>query len=186
MSPATEPRTDTDTALRTADVLWSALRDRLEPEEHIGYGRLYEQMYSWMLDRAEAAQGATPRAEGRITVMPPASWSEGAADLLERALYLPSMTREDAEQVEKAIRDHLDAEHCHHCGQPVGLVWTAPDDLWAAVTGITDGGGIRCIPCFDKAAAEQGRFIRWVPQQEQLVEGRPINRDLKRMGMDPI
>ena len=59
-----------------------------------------------------------------------------------------------------------DAEHCHECGQPVALVWTAPDDLWAAVTGITTGGGIRCIPCFDKAAEAQGRFIRWVPHEE--------------------
>lgn len=52
-TPASTNLIDTDTALRTADVLWSALRDRLEPEEHIGYGRLYEQMYSWMLDRAQ-------------------------------------------------------------------------------------------------------------------------------------
>ena len=62
--PPSEPP-DTDAALRTADVLWSALSDRLEPEERIGYGRLYEQMYSWMLDRAEAAQAAAPRAEGQ-------------------------------------------------------------------------------------------------------------------------
>src|SRR5690606_188394 len=45
-----------------------------------------------------------------------------------------------------------ESEDCQQCGQPVGLVWTAPDDLWQAVTGITDGSGIRCIPCFDKAA----------------------------------
>jgi hypothetical protein len=57
---AVQPPTDTDTALRTADALWSALYDRLEPEERIGYGRLYEQMYSWMLARAASQERPQP------------------------------------------------------------------------------------------------------------------------------
>jgi hypothetical protein len=43
----------------------------------------------------------------KITVLPPTSWAEGAADLLERALYLRSMSSEDAAPVEAAITDHL-------------------------------------------------------------------------------
>lgn len=71
-------------------------------------------------------------------------------------------------EVERGEREYPPrTEHCHECGDPVAVVWTAPDDLWAAVTGREDGGGIRCIPCFDEAAAAQGRFIRWVPQEEQ-------------------
>lgn len=58
-----EPATaaDTDTALRTADVLWSHLRTFLTPEAEPGWAVLYEQMYAWMLDEAEA-RAATPPA----------------------------------------------------------------------------------------------------------------------------
>jgi hypothetical protein len=61
-----------------------------------------------------------------------------------------------------------DAEHCHNCGEAVGVVWTASDDLWAAVQGRP--GGILCVQCFDDRAVSQGRFIRWVPQEERPHE----------------
>ena len=47
-------RTDTDTALRTADVLWSELQSHLTPVQERGFARLYGAMYRWMLDRAES------------------------------------------------------------------------------------------------------------------------------------
>ena len=53
----TTSRTDTDTALRTADVLWSELQSRLTPIQERGFARLYGAMYSWMLDRAESSKG---------------------------------------------------------------------------------------------------------------------------------
>jgi hypothetical protein len=41
-------------------------------------------------------------------------------------------------------------EFCHDCGREQLLVWTAADDLWAAVFGQTDGGGVLCPSCFDR------------------------------------
>jgi hypothetical protein len=46
-------------------------------------------------------------APDKIVVLPPASWADGAADLLERALYLRSMTVEDADSVKAVIEEHL-------------------------------------------------------------------------------
>jgi hypothetical protein len=57
-------------------------------------------------------------------------------------------------------------EHCHKCGNPVGVIWTAPDELWQAVMGTP--GGIRCIRCFDEEAEAKGRLLRWVPQSAYL------------------
>ena len=51
-------------------------------------------------------------------------------------------------------------EVCQSCGRPVGLVWTAPDDLWRELVS-EDGGGIRCIPCFDALSPDS---LRWVPR----------------------
>ena len=46
-------------------------------------------------------------APGTIVVLAPASWADGAADLLERALYLSSMTVEDADSVKAAIKKKI-------------------------------------------------------------------------------
>lgn len=57
-------------------------------------------------------------------------------------------------------------ERCQDCGIPQPVIWTAPDQLWAAVTGRNDGDGVLCPMCFDRKAREQGRFLRWVPREE--------------------
>ena len=66
-------------------------------------------------------------------------------------------------------RHHLVIEFCRDCGAEQPLVWTAADDLWAAVTGRTlepNMGGVLCPSCFDRRAMAQGRFLRWVPVDE--------------------
>ena len=60
------------------------------------------------IDRIRAGRSSEPEpAPTKITVPPPESWAEGAADLLERALYFRSMSSDDAALVEAAITDHL-------------------------------------------------------------------------------
>lgn len=54
-----------------------------------------------------------------------------------------------------------DGEICHSCGHPYTTVWRAPDAIWQAVTGITDGSGLRCLNCFDAEAAIAGINIWW-------------------------
>lgn len=54
-------------------------------------------------------------------------------------------------------------EFCHDCGRRQPVYWAAGDDLWAAVTGRTDGGGVLCPDCFDRRALAQGRLLVWVP-----------------------
>jgi hypothetical protein len=53
-------------------------------------------------------------------------------------------------------------ETCGKCGRPVGLAWLASDALWVDVIG--GEGGIRCIPCFDRALEQRGTFVRWRPE----------------------
>jgi hypothetical protein len=55
-----------------------------------------------------------------------------------------------------------DAETCGECGRPVGLVWSADDAVWVDLMG--GGGGIRCVPCFDRQLVGQGHFVRWRPE----------------------
>jgi hypothetical protein len=63
-------------------------------------------------------------------------------------------------------RHMLVIEFCHDCGVRQPLVWTAPDDLWADVSGEGDGGGVLCPRCFTNRADALGYFLRWVPQVE--------------------
>ena len=55
------------------------------------------------------------------------------------------------------------SETCQHCDLPVGVWWTATDELWATVTGRNDGGGVLCMGCFDVIADMQGLTLRWSP-----------------------
>jgi hypothetical protein len=55
-------------------------------------------------------------------------------------------------------------EICQWCGRPVHQIWTAPDDMYAGVTGRTDGDGVFCISCFDIEAFRWGEPLRWVPK----------------------
>lgn len=59
---------------------------------------------------------------GKIVVLPPASWAENAADLLERALYLRSLDIDDATLTEKAITDLLDSRPATPPAQPLPTV----------------------------------------------------------------
>jgi hypothetical protein len=60
-------------------------------------------------------------------------------------------------------------ELCQDCGGPVGVVWTAPDDLWLAEVGLPPWG-VLCVHCFDDRfyAATKGKrlILRWVPRAE--------------------
>ena len=58
------------------------------------------------------------------------------------------------------IRRHR-YEICHECGRPVFIVWSADDALFAHIHG--SPWGIRCVPCFDAEAIEQGIYLRWTP-----------------------
>ena len=77
------------------------------------------------------------------------------------------------QRVPPDLSEDPEGEHCFDCGKAVGLVWTAPDSMWADVTG-NDGGGLLCIRCFDDRATAQGRLIRWVPQSAYLPTGGPL------------
>ena len=56
-----------------------------------------------------------------------------------------------------------EGEHCQSCGRGYSLVWTAPDAMWTAVTGRTEGG-LRCPDCFDREAWATVGLLRWVPE----------------------
>lgn len=53
-------------------------------------------------------------------------------------------------------------EFCRECGRETPLVWRAPDALWLATTGETEG--VRCPECFDVACYRNGQILRWVPE----------------------
>jgi len=54
-----------------------------------------------------------------------------------------------------------EGEHCQRCGRPYLTAWLAPDDLWGAVTGRTDGGGLYCPMCFTALARVRGVELMW-------------------------
>ena len=54
------------------------------------------------------------------------------------------------------------SEHCQICGKEYDdYIWEISDKLWEKVTGIKNGSGLRCIPCFSKEAREKGITIKW-------------------------
>lgn len=46
---------------------------------------------------------------------------------------------------------------CGHCGAETVTVWVAPDDLWLAFNGASDG--IACTDCFVRWAVNDGGFV---------------------------
>lgn len=66
------------------------------------------------------------------------------------------------------ILAHEQLERCCDCGNGVGLVWTAPDELWSRL--VSDQKS-RCVKCFDRKAERQGIFIRWRPHEESKESG---------------
>ena len=53
-------------------------------------------------------------------------------------------------------------ERCLRCKQPYEYIWWAPSETWEEVTKMASGGGgLFCIPCFDKMAEEQGILLQW-------------------------
>lgn len=59
-------------------------------------------------------------------------------------------------------------EFCDACGRETDLVWLAPDDLWADITGETTGGGAYCTRCFGQACDARGLILRWRPEIAHL------------------
>lgn len=60
-------------------------------------------------------------------------------------------------------------EYCKDCGRTQELVWHAPNELYAEVTGQkneSDMGGVTCPRCFTKRAELLGKFLRWTPSYE--------------------
>lgn len=54
-----------------------------------------------------------------------------------------------------------ETERCQHCDYEYPIVWHAPDEIWQAVTGITDGSGLFCIDCFTEMAWEKDLMLYW-------------------------
>lgn len=55
----------------------------------------------------------------------------------------------------------VEGELCQRCRRQYVLVWDAPDDLWATVSGHPQGNGLLCPDCFDELAREGGIFLHW-------------------------
>ena len=45
---------------------------------------------------------------------------------------------------------------CARCGRRDGLDAVVSDEVWATISGRTDGGGFLCLWCMDTLAAEKG------------------------------
>jgi hypothetical protein len=55
-----------------------------------------------------------------------------------------------------------ETEICCICGRGVDAVWWCQDgELWARLTGWTEGGGCTCVGCFDRLADNAGVFLQW-------------------------
>lgn len=58
-------------------------------------------------------------------------------------------------------------ECCQICGKEYGYIWSVSDELWEKVTGIKDGSGLRCFPCFVQEAKNKGIIISWYGKEEE-------------------
>ena len=54
------------------------------------------------------------------------------------------------------------------------------DELWAAVTGRTDAGGVLCVECFDRAAWRTVGMLLWTANVESNGIGQPASSGGKR------
>lgn len=59
-------------------------------------------------------------------------------------------------------------ERCNACGRPYLTIYHVPDDLWAKVTGRTDGGGTWCPTCFEFIASEKGYSLYWEARTDEF------------------
>jgi hypothetical protein len=61
-----------------------------------------------------------------------------------------------------------EGEHCQSCGRTYGDMgwWKTDDELWARVTGRSDGSGLRCPDCFGREARAFGIELEWVARAE--------------------
>jgi hypothetical protein len=76
------------------------------------------------------------------------------------------------------VSDHCAVEgeddlYCDRCGRGytkrMGW-WQADDDLWAFVTGRSDGSGRLCADCFGTMAREKGIGLGWHPEIDWIDE----------------
>lgn len=61
----------------------------------------------------------------------------------------------------RLIMKSTEGERCRSCGKRYLTCWQANGDLWAKVTGKSDGSGLRCIECFEKEARAKGLILYW-------------------------
>ena len=71
---------------------------------------------------------------------------------------LPSLP---AREGSNEMSDQTEGERCSACGRPYLTIYRVPDDIWAKVTGRTDGGGTWCPTCFEFVATEKGYSLYW-------------------------
>lgn len=60
-------------------------------------------------------------------------------------------------------------EKCRQCGRLYDDVWVTTDEIWRQVTGIEDGNGLFCMPCFAVMAREKGVSLYWVCGKDVFV-----------------
>jgi hypothetical protein len=58
-------------------------------------------------------------------------------------------------------------EFCRDCGRQQPITWHVDDELWAAVSGRTDGGGVLCPECFDRRAWKTVGMLRWTAVRDR-------------------
>lgn len=78
-----------------------------------------------------------------------------------------TLPHNDADDCYSDATDHMEAlgyegERCHSCGARYDEVWATTDELWRDVTGEEEGGGLRCMACFEHDARSLGVSIAWV------------------------
>ncbi len=83
---------------------------------------------------------------------------ENATAVLAAAAPQPNAEAQVGEHPEAYMDE---GEHCQRCGRAYLTVWRASDELWQAVTGRTDGGGLFCPECFEAMAREKRISVYW-------------------------
>lgn len=56
-------------------------------------------------------------------------------------------------------------EHCQICGKEYEYIYEVSNELWEKITGIKNGSGLRCIPCFVKEARKKRIYLEWTGKE---------------------
>ena len=103
-------------------------------------------------------------ADGLIASDPPQSdlghYMSSCGRLAQENRELRSKLAERDKEVERLKRGDVpegwQGEHCQRCGRGYQTVHLVADELWAEITGRTDGGGLLCVECIDSLSREKG------------------------------